>query len=92
MVRKPVRRRVGARYGVNIQTIDNPGWSVGIDVAGTSAEGVAIPRFRSTDFDENDQDWVECGLSEDEASFGGVGDQKELAFIVDYFLRHVKSG
>ncbi|MFT3675503.1 MAG: immunity 53 family protein [Chitinophagaceae bacterium] len=30
-------------YGVKITTIDNPGWSVVIDLTGTKLEGIEVP-------------------------------------------------
>jgi hypothetical protein len=78
-------------FGVSIVTLDNPAWNVRVALTGTTAQGTQIPTFRSPNYLEEDTDWVECRLSDDGGEFWGVGDQHKLAFILEYFLRHVPS-
>jgi hypothetical protein len=42
-------------YGVAIDTVDNPGWSIRIDLAGTSLQGKAYERRENH---RSEHDWV----------------------------------
>ena len=42
-------------FGVSISTIDNPGWSVTIELGGTHKQDVAFDRIR---LDRSDDDWI----------------------------------
>ena len=33
-------------FGIRLETLDNPGWSIGIDLVGTAAEGRVLERCR----------------------------------------------
>ncbi|MCW8100445.1 immunity 53 family protein [Streptomyces tauricus] len=48
-------------WGVEIATLDNPGWSVSIDLEGTGLEGRDFPR---RDIDRAPQDWVRAWTAE----------------------------
>lgn len=71
-------------WGVKIQTIDNPGWSLKINLAGTT---VRDPRMGPYIHDRGDHDWVSCEVKE--GVFEGRGDARKLAFILDMFRRLV---
>ncbi len=45
-------------HGVRIETIDNPGWSITIDLAGTSLESRALTVLEDRFQDESD--WLRC--------------------------------
>ena len=45
--------------GVRIETIDNPGWSVRIDVRDTDLE---IDEFVAVRVDRSDEDWIVCEI------------------------------
>ncbi len=45
-------------YGVEISTLDNPGWAVRLDLAGTSHEHAAFPEVRHSD--EDASAWYGC--------------------------------
>lgn len=42
-------------YGVRIYTLDNPGWSVSIDLKGTALSGRL---FAAVNIRNSDQDWI----------------------------------
>ncbi len=44
-------------YGVTIETLDNPGWRVQIDLAGTSYQKLGP---REIDVERSDADWMRC--------------------------------
>lgn len=47
-------------YGVSIETLDNPGWSVSIDLAGTPLAHRAFQELRDV---EHDVDWIHCRVA-----------------------------
>lgn len=46
-------------FGIVIETLDNPGWSVRIDLAGTVMEDVPYPSVETSD---GDTVWLVCEL------------------------------
>ena len=55
-------------YGVQIDTLDNPGWTVTIDLAGT---GLELKPFIEVHALDPDTTWIRCWVTE--AKFRGVG-------------------
>jgi len=49
-------------YGVRITTLDNPGWSVSIDLKGTRLENVDFPTHEDNYQDE--RGWLRCWKAE----------------------------
>jgi len=47
------------RYGVKLETLDNPGWMLEIDLVGTSLERVGFERQA---IDTSAQDWYNCAV------------------------------
>lgn len=45
--------------GVTIETIDNPGWSLTVDLASTTLEGKPFTTIGVRDSDES---WMECSV------------------------------
>ncbi len=43
--------------GIHIDTLDNPGWSISINLEGTELEGV---EFKEIQVDRSDIDWFIC--------------------------------
>lgn len=75
-------------YGVDIQTLDNPGWRVHIDLHETSLAAVPFESVRYGD-PEGGSDWLH--LSVVDYQFRGVGDASKLAVILEAFLDWVRS-
>ncbi len=69
------------RYGVLIETLDNPGWLVKIDLAGTP---LASSSFGLVEDLEPEQDWISCKI--EEKQFKGAGGPYMLRKILDTFL------
>ena len=67
-------------YGVTIQSADNPGWVVTIDLAGT--ELVGRP-FAEVKWESGEGDWVWCFLRD--GAFSGGGGPHNLAAILAVF-------
>ena len=67
-------------YGIRIETIDNPGWSVEIDLNDTE---FSISDFQYKLFEKSESDWV--GFEVNENVFAGVGDPLKLNIIISVF-------
>lgn len=72
-------------YGVKIETIDNPGWSVKIDIVDTPLENLHI-EYSLTETSETD--WY--GYSVKDGTFNAAGDQTKLLFLITLFQRIVE--
>jgi hypothetical protein len=71
-------------YGVVIETMDNPGWWVKIDLRDTILEHVPFETFRSGDCEADDASWVVC--EKKDTQFHGMGDPAQLEVIIKCFL------
>ncbi len=69
------------QYGVRIDTLDNPGWTVRIDLAGTVLEDASFPTVDEAHRSEDD--WIYCGVSE--SRFQGAGGAHNLLEILWVF-------
>lgn len=68
--------------GVTIETIDNPGWRVVIDLRGTALESkTLLPIEKMVD----DSNWLTIAVAD--KKFVGVGDPTKLDEITSHFLR-----
>ena len=72
-------------YGVKIDTLDNPGWAVSIDLVGTAASGAAMQPLLSS---MGEQGWVRCEVRD--GVFSGHGDPRKLTFILETFRKLVE--
>jgi len=70
--------------GIVIETLDNPGWIVKIDLKGTRWEKTL---WKDIQFDNGSDDWVSC--SKKGARFEGCGDPSKLEYILDHFLDQI---
>jgi hypothetical protein len=71
--------------GIDIRTVDKPGWEVEIDVLGTPLENkLFVPRKKLIDT----TDWIQCWV--DENIFYGSGDPGKLSAILEVFLQWVE--
>ena len=70
---------------MSIETIDNPGWCVMIDLVGTSLENVLVEPFKK---DCGEKNWISCEIHDNQ--FVGYGDPHKLQSILDYFIRLIE--
>ncbi len=66
--------------GVTIETLDNPGWRVTIDLLGTPLEGASMKAVRR---EKSAQEWLVCEVDHDQ--FRGNGDARKLLTILQVF-------
>jgi len=69
------------QYGVKIETLDNPGWSVEVDLNKTKYENKS---FTEINIDNGDEDWIRCRVSD--KKFLGDGDPNKLKQILKIFI------
>jgi hypothetical protein len=68
--------------GISIQTIDNPGWSLRVDLANTGLTGQSFDEIRVDGADS--RDWYVCRVTDDVfEAFSGPG---RLTEIIHVFL------
>ena len=66
--------------GVTIETLDNPGWRVTIDLAGTSLDEASMKAVRR---EKSAHEWLVCEV--DHGQFRGNGDARKLLTILQVF-------
>jgi hypothetical protein len=67
-------------FGVKIETLDNPGWSVQIDLQETSLQGLVVP-FQKADISEYDWFTFEVG----KGKYTAYGDPTKLSLLLEKF-------
>jgi hypothetical protein len=67
--------------GVKIDTLDNPGWSIKIDLVGTSLQEKAFEEFR---VERSDRDWVVARRNAE--LFEAFGGPMNLNEMIESFL------
>ncbi|MET1173410.1 MULTISPECIES: immunity 53 family protein [Paenibacillus] len=73
-------------YGVRIDTVDNPGWSVEIDLTDTYLEDVP---FDSIEEERNEEDWFYCIVRD--GVFHSAGGAKNLEEMLNCFKNWASS-
>jgi hypothetical protein len=73
-------------FGVKIESTDNPGWWVTIDLNGTRLLGRPFELVGRGDLESNDPDppWMRCYV--EDGVFNGAGDPDALDEILKVFL------
>lgn len=69
------------QLGIEIKTIDNPGWHVRVDLVGTSQAGVAL---ETVEVSRSEDDWYLCRVNDD--VFEGFGGPRNLGDVLVVFL------
>jgi hypothetical protein len=73
-------------YGIKITTLDNPGWSIDIDLARTGMEEKA---FKRINISRTEHDWLACRV-EDNVFKGDCG-PKNLNEAIEVFRHWVNN-
>lgn len=68
-------------FGISIETIDNPGWSVEIGLIDTAWANISLPFSRA---ERSDSDWIQIEVRE--GKFIGSGGVRNLNEILRKFL------
>jgi hypothetical protein len=80
-------------HGISIETLDNPGWLVRVDLTETSMQSVSMEEVgRLSDINHDGlrgrQDWVHCKVEDNR--FIGAGGPFSLVTICDVFRRWIR--
>ena len=76
------------RYGLVIDTLDNPGWSLRVDLSGTYLEDAGFnPVSYGVDakLHPMGHDWISCQV--EERQFRGFGGPQKLEELISVFLQ-----
>ncbi|PSQ81697.1 MAG: hypothetical protein BRD46_01430 [Bacteroidetes bacterium QS_8_68_15] len=68
------------QFGIEIESLDNPGWAVRIDLAGTSLAGETLS---SEQRDVSEEDWYRVTVRD--SQFRGYGDPSKLPLLLSKF-------
>ena len=71
------------QYGLSIETLDNPGWALKVNLSGTA---YADLRFEAIER-KGEDDWIRCSTSN--KNFEGVGGAKNLDEVIGIFRRWI---
>ena len=71
-------------YGVRIDTLDNPGWELSVDLADTPWASLNVPRARK---ERSETDWIDFRVSD--SKFLGYGGPLNLEELIEVFLELV---
>jgi Immunity protein 53 len=72
-------------YGIKIETLDNPGWLLKIELEETNLQNHS---FISIDIDNNEDDWYICKVNNNR--FEALGDPTKLNKLIEIFLDWAK--
>jgi hypothetical protein len=75
------------RQGVHLKPLDNPGWHLTINLAGTSAVNARPQQLR---LETRSGDWLACSIAGE--CFEGSGDPRKLEQIIGVFRLWVETG
>jgi len=73
------------QFGIKIDTLDNPGWRVEIDLEETKLEDISFEEVNNI---EPELEWIVCKV--ENKKFTGVGGPKELNDILKVFISWAK--
>ena len=73
--------------GIVIESSDNPGWIVKIDLTNTPIETLSVP-YELQELDEGN--WY--GISVKDSVYNAVGDPSKLEFLLNRFKELIESG
>lgn len=73
-------------FGIDICTLDNPGWRVKIDLDNTSLESKEFEEIQDL---ESESDWISCQV--ENKKFVGAGGPHQLTKLLELFLHWVQS-
>ncbi|MFH1622189.1 MAG: immunity 53 family protein [Candidatus Omnitrophota bacterium] len=82
----------GHQYGISIDTLDNPGWTVKIDLNDTILKNKEFETITEGVGEESipeSNDWIECKIENNQ--FVGVGGPDKLEKIIEIFLNWANS-
>lgn len=80
------------QHGIKLETLDNPGWMLTIDLLGTDLQGRAMPELREGITSEDHPVsplWIQCWVSDNQ--FRGACDPSQIARLFQVFCQFRRS-
>ena len=74
-------------YGIKIETLDNPGWMVVVDLTGTACADLSVDQQL---LQRSETDWISTEITE--RKFVGAGGSHNLIEILDRFFSLIGQG
>ena len=73
------------QYGIKIETLDNPGWAVTIELEETELEGRAFEPMKAgaSEIASGDESWIVCRV--EGSDFKGFGGPRDLGNLIGVF-------
>lgn len=68
--------------GISIETLDNPGWSLTVDLRGTPLENYTI---ETVTHEGSEDDWLRCQI--EDGQFKGYGGPQNLPHLLQVFKK-----
>lgn len=76
-------------FGIEITTMDNPGWCLKVDLEDTILEWESFTAVSYGDGDDESPDWLDCKV--EKMKFVGYGGPRKLSELINTFLDWAKS-
>jgi hypothetical protein len=73
-------------FGVRVESIDNPGWEIEINLTGTKLEHM---NFEEDTFEESTSNWYHC--RKDNSNFEAACSPQNLLKVINIFMRWEKN-
>ncbi len=73
-------------FGVKIGTLDNPGWTIEIDLIGTKNEGINFTKIK---IERTEDDWLHCWVEKE--VFHAACGPLNLEEVLEVFLKWAKN-
>jgi hypothetical protein len=72
------------QWGIDIGTLDNPGWTFKVDLMGTRKQGAALPLTRIS---RNERDWISYSVQDNrfEAACGPENLSETISLFLQWF-------
>ncbi len=74
------------QYGVHLETLDNPGWMLKIDLMDTEHQDRLLERTTRGN-SETDVSWSDCRV--DKMQFCAACGPRDLPEVIDFFMRWI---
>lgn len=80
---------MGHNYGIKIETIDNPGWEITIDLEEITGE-ISLKKIEWNIIGDFDDKWI--GYKIENNKFNGAGSTKNLNLLIFVFKELIENG
>lgn len=72
-------------YGITIETLDNPGWKLSVDLNDTFLEDVEFQSIQKGNSESRNESWIHC--YKENSCFVGMGGINDIEEVISIFLK-----